>query len=515
VLADVVQKPEIAIEHDPGRRHGFKEGVNALEVSDERAVCQHHENSLVWSATMAGDPFRGRGTVFGDVRVTLADGHELSPQQVWINDLAELRTSARGRSFGEVVRNLGRGHPTSEYQKIVAELHRIGTALLTDNSVFPDPLFRNTKPEKEAVTGGGPVGAPPVDPEQLIRSIEIHGAPEHAHSAYGLNGVTLTGVLRALFDIPDEELESSATEESNDPDGPDPQPGSPPPRKPPTLPHPPMPPERARIRLRRDMDEFVRKLAEKEFAANCTVTHLVQAVAYPLAVIANGTRGGWIDPTSGQDWTTRVFDTSFCAPYPVRAVGLLNAVRQRCEASGELQAFRAIVGDGTLWAAMLASVSRTVWVGANSGLKKAFALRTVLLSQELLASAEAGRMSSLITNVERQSGLSSVLNLARDAKAILTAFEKYLVVNWDDLIKRQISCKPAHLPGDVLFHLTGGWAFVMEPIGNIDETKLRVYRQNSAGEIRVSSGFYLNVTRSAEGDAKLLGWLKQLGHFGK
>ncbi len=175
--------------------------------------------------------------------------------------------------------------------------------------------------------------------------------------------------------------------------------------------------------------------AEKEFAAKCTVTQLVQAVAYPLAVITNGTRGGWIDPTSGQDWTTRVLDTSFCAQYSIGAVGLLDAVRQRCDASGELQAFRTIVGDGTRWAAMLASVSRTAWTGANSGIKKAFAFRRVLLSQELLASAEAGRMSSLITNIERPSGRSLVLKLARDASAILTELEQYLAVHWDDLIK--------------------------------------------------------------------------------
>jgi hypothetical protein len=56
--------------------------------------------------------------------------------------------------------------------------------------------------------------------------------------------------------------------------------------------------ERARTKLRKDMDEFVRKLAEKDFAARCTVTQLVQAVAYPLAVTANETRGGWIDAMS-------------------------------------------------------------------------------------------------------------------------------------------------------------------------------------------------------------------------
>jgi hypothetical protein len=489
----------------------------AVEVSGERAVCQSRKNSHVWSAIMAADPFRGRGTVFGDVRITLADDQELSPQQVWINDLAELRTSARGRGIGEHIKNLGRWHPTSEHQKIVAELQRIGTALLTDNSLFPDPLFRNPKAASETSTDDAPTDAPPVDPEHLIRSIDIHGeATQHAHSAHGLNGVTLTGVLRALFDFGDEELETGAIEEPGDPGGSDPPPGPRPPGKPPTPPPPPpLPPERARTKLRKDMDEFVRKLAEKEFATKCTVTQLVQAVAYPLAVITNGTRGGWIDGTSGQDWTTRVFDTSFCAQYSVGTVGLLDAVRQRCDASGELQAFRTIVGDGTLWAAMLASVSRTAWTGANSGIKKAFALRRVLLSQELLASAEAGRMSSLITNIERQSGRSLVLNLARDATAILTELEQYLAVHWDDLIKRQVSCKLAHLPGNALFHPKGGWVFVLEPTGNIDETKLRVYRQNRAGEARVQSGFYLNVTKSADGDARLSNWLKRLSCLGE
>jgi hypothetical protein len=265
-----------------------------VEVSGERAVCQSRKNSHVWSATMAADPFRGRGTVFGDVRITLADDQELSPQQIWINDLAELRTSARGRGIGEHIKNLGRWHPTSEHQKIVAELQRIGTALLTDNSLFPDPLFRSPKAAKETSTDDDPIEAPPVDPEHLIRSIGIQETTQHTHSAHGLNGVTLTGVLRALFDFGDEDLEAGVIEEPGDPAGSAPTPGPHPPGNPSTAPPPPppLPPERARTKLRKDMDEFVRKLAEKEFATKCTVTQLVQAVAYPLAVITNGTRGG-------------------------------------------------------------------------------------------------------------------------------------------------------------------------------------------------------------------------------
>jgi hypothetical protein len=451
------------------------------------------------------------------VTITLVGGEELPQQQIWINDLAELRTSARGRGIGEGIKNLGRWHPTSEHQKIIAELQRIGIALLTDNSLFPDPLPKHTKPEKEKSAEDTPADAPAVDPEQLIRSISTQNQGiEHVHGSHGLNGITLTGVLRALFDFGDEEFETGAKEDPNDPEGGQPSGTNPRPKppKPPTPPPPPLPPERARAKLRKDMHQFVRKLAEKDFCSNCTVTQLVQAVAYPLAVIANGTRGGWIEATSGQDWTTRVFDTSFCAPYSDGAVGLIEAVRRRCEANGELHAFRAIVGDGTLWAAMLAGVSKTVWTGVNSGIKKAFALRRVLLSQELLASADAGRMGSLLTNLERQAGLSSVLSLATDATAILTDVEHHMVLHWDDLMAHQLSSKPAHYPGDALFHPKGGWAFVMEQNGSSDETKIRVYRQNRAGEAKVQSGFYLDVTRAgADANAKISAWLKRLSRF--
>ncbi|MEP7352211.1 MAG: hypothetical protein ABI824_03170, partial [Acidobacteriota bacterium] len=340
-------------------------------------------------------------------------------------------------------------------------------------------------------------------------------ATEHPHGAHGLNGITLTGVFRALFDFADEELETSAAEEPDYPGGSDAPPVPHLPGLPPMHPHSPersLPSERARNMLRKSMDEFVRKLAEKEFAAQCTVTQLVQAVAYPLAVIANGTKGGWIDATIGQDWTTKLFDISFCAPYSV-GTGVLDAVRERYHASGEVQAFEAIVGDGTLWAAMLASVSKTSWNGANSGIKKAFALRKVLLSQELLASAEAGRMGSLLTNIERQTGLSSVLSLATEATEILTELDRHLVSKWDVLMEQQGSRKPTQLSGDALFHFKGGWGFVLEQIGASDETKIRVYRQNRAGETKVLSGFYLNVTRAADADAKLSSWLKKLARF--
>lgn len=80
--------------------------------------CNPQCGDVLWSAKLAADPFGVRGTVFGLVWVTLPDGRDLPTQQIWLNDLAELRNSAKTRGIGETMKHLGRPHATSEYQRI-------------------------------------------------------------------------------------------------------------------------------------------------------------------------------------------------------------------------------------------------------------------------------------------------------------------------------------------------------------------------------------------------------------
>jgi hypothetical protein len=82
-------------------------------------------------------------------------------------------------------------------------------------------------------------------------------------------------------------------------------------------------------------------------------------------------------------------------------------------------------------------------------------------------------------------------------------------------VEQQSKTKSAAATGDALFHPTGGWAFVMDPIGATDHTKIRVYRQNRAGEARVQAGFYLNVTKLGVMDSRVREWLVLLDRFGK
>lgn len=475
-----------------------------VRLTSHTLQCGPDLERRVWSSTVTVDPFISRGTAFAEVQVVLPSGDRVPTQQIWINDQAELRNSAKTRAIGDTIRGMGGFQPSSEHQKIVAELQRIGIALLNDSSLFPDPLARATKTERPKHKSDNDADAPPVDPEKLIRSIaNVQHSATGGHDSGSLNGITLSGVFRALFDF-DEVGEEAST--VDDPDDPNPGPISTPhPPKPKDTNGVPPPPERARARLKKDMEEYLRRFADKPFAGSCTVTQFVQAAAYPLAVVVNGAKGGWIDSASGKDWTNRVFDVLFSESY-AGAFGLLDAVRRRCQETGQAEAFNVIVGDGTLWAAMLAGISRAEWSGQDGKIKKASALRKVLLSQQLLASADSRRMGALINSVERQSGASSLLALAQHASAGLTQIERYVSDNMASL--QALSSKAIHMAGDVLFHPDRGWAFVLKQ--DPDGMKLEVYRQNSAKVMKVVAAFYLNVTRAAQSDSKLLALLKAL-----
>jgi hypothetical protein len=315
------------------------------------------------------------------------------------------------------------------------------------------------------------------------------------------------GVIRVLFESDDEGLEDEVIETPEEDTGDEDE------RSDKEVPKdkPPRISKTARERLYEHMNEFLERLGDNDFAEKCTVTQMVQATAYPLAVIACGTSGKWVDVDIGREWATRVFDILFREHYSNGDIGLLQRIQRRCEANGQTAAFQQRAGDGTLWVAMLDSIWKTVWVGVNGGLKKAFAMRAVLESRPLLASAEAGQMAILVSILERRrSSARLLLSFAQRAKRILAKMENLLCTRWGRLMSEQAQSSLPDELGDALYHPTGGWAFVTEEAATMDGTKLRVYRQNRAGEILIKSNFYLNVTKTALWDADLSNCLQEL-----
>ena len=58
-----------------------------------------------------------------------------------------------------------------------------------------------------------------------------------------------------------------------------------------------------------------------------------------------------------------------------------------------------VVGDGTLWLVLVATLGGTSWYGVGTDIGKAVALREVFAAPQLLASATSGRVTGLLGKI--------------------------------------------------------------------------------------------------------------------
>ena len=162
---------------------------------------------------------------------------------------------------------------------------------------------------------------------------------------------------------------------------------------------------------------------------------------------------------------------------------------------------------------MLAGIRMTSWNVPNGGFRKALAMRAVLMSQSLLASAALGHLAALVIGLEQTFNLPSFLDSAARAQRALSELEAYIHSHWDLLMREQSMASTRRLRDDAHYHPTGGWAFAIEQDNNTPDVHLRVYRQNRADEATVMAGFYLNVTAAAEERTDLIDLLRELAHL--
>ena len=258
-------------------------------------------------------------------------------------------------------------------------------------------------------------------------------------------------------------------------------------------------------RLAKSMEQLISGMGSERFAATCTVTQLVQAAAYPLAVGTLGKRGGWVGDAAAQIWVRQVSDLLFTRRHGGAA--LLGVVRERYRAEGREQDFLKVAGDGTLWIALLASLSGAALEGNNVEFERAFTLRAVFKARDLIASGDAGRMAALLDRLgERQA--RAVLEEVPEATRLLDDLEEHLRGCWDQLMEAQKNARPFQHVGDILWHPKAGWAELLEE--KEWGVKCKVYLRSKAAEITAGGGFYLNVIRAAEDDALLQARIEEL-----
>lgn len=467
---------------------------------DGTTVSMHavEPTGIIWVAEVP-ELFAKPESVFVDFEVQFSDG-AISRIRGWVNDLTELRHASRGRRVAETLLSLARVQTTTEQQRVVTSLQRIGLALLSEPEAFPDPLSTTDKASKSrpAENGTHPEN---INPDDFVRSIdEVHPSQTITPGQRPHHSVSLFGVMRALFGAeesqgPEDGIEADPVKSSG---------GSPTkkprPRVKPQVPETelPRPEERYINRLHNHMDMFLERLSSDDFSEQCTATQLVQAAAYPIAVATLGLRGGWTDKDAAGGWIRQVCDALF--NIKLKHTGLLATVSARYVEQGRITDFERVVGDGTLWLALLSSLGSLMRKDDNTGLEKALALRAVYTSRDLIASGSAGRMGALLGQIDEERA-QTVLRGAPEVVKLLDKLESYLLRHWDELMSAQETARPLYEVGDLLWHPKPGWSEVCE------ETQwgyvMDAYLHMRAYTTRVSSKFYLNVTKAVEHDGKL------------
>ncbi|MBK6427837.1 MAG: hypothetical protein IPF82_17075 [Blastocatellia bacterium] len=187
---------------------------------------------------------------------------------------------------------------------------------------------------------------------------------------------------------------------------------------------------------------------------SCTATQLVNAAAFPLAVVLIGPRQGWAESPDARKWVTGVCDALFLVGGEGRTI--LDRVRARYADKGQDHVFLTSVGDGTLWMVLLRALAELCWEGDNAGLQRALALRAVWRFKPLLATTSRGRLHWLAEAFEDKAP-HAVLLEASEACERLEALETYLGDNWDALLLEQGNQHPDFDETDVVWRPTAGW----------------------------------------------------------
>jgi len=432
------------------------------------------------------------------VTVTMhSDGKNQLTITAWINDVNELRHASQGKRLVDALLKLGRSTGSSEQQELIRMLSRIGRALLNEPEAFPDPIFVNAKADRKSDQVSP---YKPIDPEKFIRSLnELDTPARRATVSHGGFSLSLSGVMRALFSLESEALDDEA-EFIDETEGEKPKRRSDRNERNAKSPRA-KPDEAVRKKLRRHIDECIDRFSGKDFAEHCTASQLTQSAAYPIAVATLGMPTGWVDDSLARQWATRVFDVLFRQ----NKTGLLQEVQTRYRNEDKETDFVRIVGDGTLWLALLTAFSLPAWQGENGGFEKALAIRSVMLSRELIASTETGRMGALIANLDERRA-RAIMRIAPTATRSLDDLEAMLQQKSQLLLDAQRVYATSNSVGDLLWKAEAGWAECQE--SSTWGENIKAYLHLRAEIKLISSKLFINVTKAAREDRHLAKMLK-------
>ncbi len=439
-------------------------------------------------------------TMFASVIVTMGTDSWTTASR-WVDDLAALEHASHSARLLEPFKALDRSTSSAEQRQMLNELQEVAQTLFNDPASFRDPGFGGGDRKKKS-----DAPAEPVNPNDLLVHLdELHEGLPHLASAQP-GSLSLTGILRLLFEAETDEGRTPAAAGDEDIDE----------GQMPETPPPPKPPDqkdqagaatdgavieaRFRERLATQINTFMTEMSAAAFAGRCTATQMVQAVAFPLAIALRGRRKGWVPDELAERWALEVFSILFRGQGPGSG-GLLRAVEHRYVENGQRDTFDDVVGDGTLWLVLVATLGGASWHGVGTDIDKAVALREVFSSPQLLASATSGRVTGLLGKIRIEDAKAYVADVAPTVSRLLGEIESALRPVWESEMRDQGARAITHKQGDLLWRDKVGWAVCLEEVQ--DRTGQSIKVRLKGVEKALMSGYYVNVSEFCSRNAAL------------
>lgn len=450
----------------------------------------------------------GSTTAFASVRLRLGD-QTWSTASRWIDDLGALQHASQSARLLEPFRGFEGTATSAEQRQMLDDLQEVAQALFNESASFRDPGFGAARAGKK----DSEVSAAPVDPNDLICHLEEPSDAPRILGSPTEGNLSLTGILRMLFDSEGDVAGSDAAAEDEQLDEEPNENGystSPPTKERVAVekPQAPIPVEaRSRNRLAVQITTFLAQLSAPDFADRCSATQMVQAVSFPLAVALRGQRRRWVSGDNAEKWGLEVFSILFRGGTP-RSGGLLGTVAERYARDGNGAAFSDIVGDGTLWMVLVATLGNSNWQGVGTFIDKAVALREVFTSSQLLSSAQANRISGLLGKIRIEDARRYLAEVAPAASRLLEKIEEVLRPLWEQESRAQTARKITHEIGDILWRDKVGWAICLNKVRTDDGQNIRARLRGREKSIKAS--YYVNVTELASRTLNLSNLIAEL-----
>lgn len=410
----------------------------------------------------------GGGTAFARAEIA-SGGVSYGTEPRWIDNDIALHRSSMIRAVDPNLQDLSRGgFLSTNQQRILEAIRAVSSDLLMastqDSSSAAQPRPSGSEKEESAEGDDRPAA---LDPVAMVRRLQDLKRERHADlgGRFFPNAGTLEGVVAMLFEQEDhpEDMDLgreswAASEPEKDPEAngatsghgsgkqntqePDEQTAS----------------AETLLRFKKQLATFLDELAKPAFADSCVPARMVQALAFPLLLGVQGTEAEWLPAGELSLIATRVSSIMLDRRYaPDVPRGLLRRVQQRYATLGRLNEFRSVVGDGTLWTALLAALVPVQGAPLRALIPQAAALADVLQCRDLLADVDAARMSGLVQSVRIKNAEANIIERAPRIAEAATALKAILSARWDEFYKKQGNGRRRHRAGSLLWSREWGW----------------------------------------------------------